>query len=92
MLHSHPAIEVSAVYAVPSDLAEDEIMAAIVLREGSSLTAADLIAFCAKNLPKYAVPRYLRFMADLPRTENGKVQKFRLKEIGITADSFDREA
>ena len=92
VLHSHPAIEVSAVYAVPSDLAEDEIMAAIVLRPGKALTAGELIAFCVKNLPKFAVPRYLRFMDDLPRTENGKVQKFRLKETGITPDSFDREA
>jgi crotonobetaine/carnitine-CoA ligase len=66
-------------------------MAAVVLKPGVALFAPDLIAFCVDNLPKFAVPRFVVIMADLPRTENGKVQKFRLREMGVTADTFDRE-
>jgi crotonobetaine/carnitine-CoA ligase len=91
VLQMHGEIEVAAVYPVPSDLAEDEVMAAVVLKPDSALSAQDIIAFCVDNLPKFSVPRYVAIMTDLPRTENGKVQKFRLREIGVTADTFDRE-
>ena len=37
----------------------------------------------------FAVPRYLEFMAELPMTENGKVQKYRLRERGVTAATWD---
>lgn len=85
-----PQVESVAVYPVPSDLAEDEVMAALVLRNGEVLSAADVFQHCARELPRHAVPRYIRFFADLPRTENGKIQKFRLRELGITPDVIDR--
>jgi carnitine-CoA ligase len=37
------------------------------------------------------VPRYIRFVAELPRTPTDKVEKFRLQQSGITADTWDRE-
>ena len=40
----------------------------------------------------FAVPRYLEFMAELPATENGKIQKFKLRERGVTPATWDREA
>ena len=91
VLHQHPAIEVSAVYPVPSDLAEDEVMAAVVLKPGAVAQPAEIIAFCAENLPKFSVPRYLAILSDLPRTENGKIQKFRLRELGVQPGTYDRD-
>ena len=38
-----------------------------------------------------AIPQFVEFLAALPKTENGKVQKFRLREQGVTAASWDRE-
>jgi crotonobetaine/carnitine-CoA ligase len=48
-----------------------------------------VIAYCAPRLPYFAVPRYLEFMAALPMTENGKVQKYKLRERGVTAHTWD---
>jgi crotonobetaine/carnitine-CoA ligase len=41
-------------------------------------------------LPYFAVPRYIEFMSELPATESGKVQKYKLRERGITDRTWDR--
>ena len=92
VLLSHPAIATAAVYPVRSELAEDEVMAAIVLRPGASLPPAELMAFCEPRMPYFAVPRFVEFLDELPRTENGKVQKYKLRDRGITPAAWDREA
>ena len=91
VLQAHPAVAAVAVYPVRSELAEDEVMAAVVAREGATLDPAELAGFCRTRLPYFAIPRYVEVVADLPRTENGKVQKFRLRERGVTAATWDRE-
>ncbi len=90
VLQSHPAVAGVAVYPVQSDLAEDEVMAAVVARDGAALDLAELVAFCVSRLPRYAIPRYVELMAELPRTENGKVQKYKLRERGVTAATWQR--
>ncbi|MDM0015520.1 ATP-dependent acyl-CoA ligase [Variovorax sp. J22P168] len=90
VLLSHPAVAACAVYPVGSDLAEDEVMAALVAREGQALVPDELMAFCESRLPYFAVPRYVDLLDDLPRTENGKVQKYKLRERGVSATTWDR--
>ena len=90
VLISHPAVAAAAVYPVRSQLAEDEVMAAVVLRESAVLEPAELAHFCTGLLPTFAVPRYIDLVAGLPRTENGKVQKYLLRERGITPSCWDR--
>jgi crotonobetaine/carnitine-CoA ligase len=51
-----------------------------------------LIAFCEPRLPYFAVPRYVEFVRELPTTESGKVQKYKLRERGVTDRTWDREA
>jgi len=92
VLLSHPEVGHAAVFPVPSELAEDEVMAAVVRRPGSALTAPQLIDFCRPRLAAFAVPRFVEFVDDLPMTENGKVQKYKLRERGVTAGTFDRQA
>ena len=48
-------------------------------------------ALCAE-MPRYAVPRYLRFVDELPKTPTQRVQKFKLRADGVTSDTVDREA
>jgi carnitine-CoA ligase len=91
VLLSHPSVANAAAFPVRSQLAEDEVMAAIVLQPGKSLTAPEMIEFCKPRLPYFAVPRYLEFMQDLPTTENGKVQKYKLRERGVTDAAWDRQ-
>jgi crotonobetaine/carnitine-CoA ligase len=92
VLLSHPAVANAAAFPVRSSLAEDEVMAGIVLHRGQQLTEVELIAFCEPRLPKFAIPRYLEFVPELPVTENGKVQKYKLRERGITDRTWYREA
>ncbi len=100
VLQAHPGVAAVAVYPVRSELAEDEVMAAVVPHDTADTAAdsaadsaalvAELWAFCDSRLPYFAVPRFIELMAELPRTENGKVQKFRLRERGVGAGALDR--
>jgi crotonobetaine/carnitine-CoA ligase len=92
VLASHPAVAQAAVFPVRSELAEDEVMAAVVVEPGASLDPVELVRFCETRMPHFAVPRYLDVVADLPRTENGKVRKVVLRERGVTGSTWDREA
>lgn len=92
VLMAHPAIASCAVFAVPSELGEDEVAAAIELKPGRSAAPEEVMAFCEERLAYFAVPRFLRFVAEMPLTENGKIRKVALRETGRTPDMWDREA
>jgi crotonobetaine/carnitine-CoA ligase len=92
VLLSHPDIAAAAVFPVASDLAEDEVMASLVVRPGRDLDPIALMQFCETRLQHFAIPRYVEVVAELPRTENGKIQKFKLRERGVTPAAWDRQA
>jgi crotonobetaine/carnitine-CoA ligase len=91
VLQGHPAVATVVVYPVRSEMAEDEVMASVILRPDAAVTPADLAGYCDGRLPYFAIPRYIDLVDDLPRTENGKVQKFRLRERGVTPSTWDRQ-
>jgi crotonobetaine/carnitine-CoA ligase len=91
VLLSHPDVAEAAAFPARSELAEDEVMVAVVLRHGGSLTPPALANYCKGRMPAFAIPRFIEFVTALPMTENGKVQKFRLRERGVTAATWDRE-
>ncbi|WP_339863388.1 AMP-binding protein [Paremcibacter congregatus] len=90
-VNSHAAVLESAAVAVKSDLGEDEVMICVALKPGQKLAAKDLIAHCEKLMAYFMVPRYVRFMDQLPKTPTERVQKYRLRDEGVTPDTFDRE-
>ena len=92
VLLSHPAVSSCAAYAVPSEFGEDEVMAAILLEAGAVLDPVELTDFCSARLSYFAVPRFIDFVDELPLTENGKIRKVLLREAGVTASTWDREA
>jgi crotonobetaine/carnitine-CoA ligase len=92
VLLSHPAVAIAAAFPVRSALAEDDVMVAVVLHPEQTLAALDLIKYCEPRLPYFAVPRYVEFVDQLPTTENGKVQKYKLTERGVTQATWDCEA
>jgi carnitine-CoA ligase len=91
VLLSHPEVAEAAAFPVRSDLAEDEVMAAIVPRDGHMLTPTKLSEYCKSRMPAFAIPRFIEFLTALPMTESGKVQKFQLRERGVTVATWDRE-
>jgi crotonobetaine/carnitine-CoA ligase len=86
----HPAVLESAAYAVPSELGEDEVKIAVVLKPGAKLRPEDLIDFCRDAMAYYAVPRYIEFVAELPKTGTQRIQYAALKARGV-ANAWDRE-
>lgn len=90
-IETHPDVLESAVIGVPSEMTEEEVMACVVPRPGSTLTPALLAEHCASRMARFMVPRYIRFMPALPKTPTDKVEKFRLKADSITPDTWDRE-
>jgi crotonobetaine/carnitine-CoA ligase len=86
----HPSVSEVAVYAVPSELSEDEVMAAVVLSPDAPDDLTELGLFCDEHLPYFASPRYLLAVTELPMTKTRKVMKGELRRVGITADTVDR--
>jgi crotonobetaine/carnitine-CoA ligase len=84
-------LEVAAYAVTPLAATEEEVMVAVV-PSGERPDSAVLFQALCETMPRSAVPRYLRFVDELPKTPTQRVQKFVLREEGITADSVDREA
>jgi crotonobetaine/carnitine-CoA ligase len=89
----HPDLLEAAVYGVPSDVGGEEIMVAIVPRQGLEVTPEALLDFCNGKMPHFAVPRYVRVMDKLPRNHAQRVLKKELKADGVDAAGvWDRES
>jgi crotonobetaine/carnitine-CoA ligase len=89
---SHPAVAACAIYPLPSELGEDEVAAAVLLEPGQSLEPVDVVRHCEGQIAYFAIPRYVRIVSQMPLTENGKIKKGVLRDAGVTADTWDREA
>ena len=90
-INSHPSVLESAAVAVKSELAEDEVKICVVLKSGCMLSYEELIRHANERMPHFAVPRYMEFMESLPKTPTERVQKYLLKQAGITPNTWDRE-
>ena len=91
VINTHPKVLESAVFAVPSELGEDEVKANVVLKPFETLPPEELIMHCNERLAYFAIPRYLEFPLELPKTPTGRIEKYRLRELGITENTWDRE-
>lgn len=87
---NHPEIEDLAIHAVSAETQEDEVKLTAILRPGSALSHEDLCRWSIERLPRFAVPRFIEFRTELPRTPTGRVQKYQLRKEGITPATWDR--
>ena len=78
-LYRHSAVMACAVVAKPDEKWGETPVAYVELKEGASVSAADLLAHCKSLLASYKVPRDFRFEA-IPKTSTGKIQKFELRK------------
>jgi crotonobetaine/carnitine-CoA ligase len=91
---NHPNIKEAAAIGVKADegaSSEDEIMI-VCIPEGDAPDPIELTQWLAKEMPYFMVPRYIRFVSELPKTPTERVQKNKLRDEGITPDTFDRDA
>lgn len=87
---SHPEVLECAALGVGDDLTDQEVLVIVRRSDGASVTAEQLIRYLVDRLPYYAVPRFVGFVDDFPRTPTGKVRKAELRRLQI--DTWDREA
>ena len=91
VVNSHPFVTESAAVAIKDEvMTEDEVKVCVILKEGVSLTEEELTLYCKERMAYFMVPRYVEFMKEFPKTPNQKIQKFELRERGLTADTWDR--
>ena len=88
----HPDIADAVVHAVPSELTEDDLKITATLKAGASLDPESLFRWCIDNLPYFALPRYIEFRTELPRSPVGRVLKRELRDEGVTPQTWDAEA
>jgi len=79
-LYKHPAVQAAAVVAKPDEKWGETPCAFVELKPGQSASSEELMAWCKKNLASYKVPRHVVF-TELPKTNTGKIQKFKLREL-----------
>lgn len=91
-LLAHPSIREAAAIPVPSEHTEDEVMVVLAPVAGRALDPVEVVAFMRTRVAAHMVPRYVRMVAELPKTPTEKIQKHLLREQGITVDTWDRDA
>ncbi|WP_321822539.1 MULTISPECIES: AMP-binding protein [unclassified Burkholderia] len=88
-LFRHPKIQSAQVFGVPDPKYGEELCAWIVLRADEQMTEDDVRAFCSGQIAHYKIPRYIRFVDELPMTVTGKVQKFVMRDRMIEELKLD---
>ena len=71
------------VAGIPSVKYGEEVGAFIILQEGANLLPEDVKAFCRGKIARHKIPKYIFFVNSFPLTGSGKIQKFKLKDIGL---------
>jgi crotonobetaine/carnitine-CoA ligase len=91
---AHPGVAQAAAHGVTSQEleAEAEMKVCVVRKPGQSVSAEELARFVNDTAPYFFVPRYIEFLDALPATPTGRVQKYKLRERGVTPDTWDARA
>ncbi|HTN23361.1 MAG TPA: acyl-CoA synthetase [Solirubrobacteraceae bacterium] len=80
VLYEHPAVAEVAVFALPDPRWVEAVTAAVVVRDGASVAADDLLALCRERLAGFKVPKRLILVDSLPKNPSGKILKRELRE------------
>jgi benzoate-CoA ligase len=80
-LVQHPAVLEAAVIGVNDSDGLTKTKAFVVLKSGQSVSEAELKAFVKDRLAPYKYPRSIEFIAELPKTATGKIQRFKLRDL-----------
>jgi crotonobetaine/carnitine-CoA ligase len=63
----------------------------VLVKEGSRLTPEELMVWCEPRMAYFMIPRYVDFVSEFPRNPVGRIEKFKLRDIEMTVETWDRE-
>lgn len=89
-LNAHPNIAETAALGIAGDGGENALILYVVLKPGARLTPEELMLWSHERLPRFAMPRYIEFLDALPKTPTERVEKYKLRERGVTPATWDR--
>lgn len=82
-LYQLPGVKDVQVAGIPSKKYGEAVGAFIILHEGADLHESDVRDFCIGKISRYKIPKYIFFVKEFPMTGSGKIQKFKLKDLGL---------
>ncbi len=88
-LYTHPKISDIQVYGVPDRKYGEQVMAAIILKKGETMSEEEVREFCQGRIANYKIPKYVKFVDSYPMTASGKIQKFKLRDMAIKELSLE---
>jgi fatty-acyl-CoA synthase len=91
-LYTHPGIADVQVVGLPDVKFGEQVCAWIRLKSGAQLTADEIRCFCRDRIAHFKIPHYIVFVAEYPTTVTGKVQKFKLRQLGIERFGLEQAA
>jgi crotonobetaine/carnitine-CoA ligase len=92
ILMGHGSLTDVVVHAVPSDMTEDDLKITAVRKQDETITEEELFRWAIEQLPYFALPRYIEFRSELPRSPVGRVLKRELRDEGVTPATWDVES
>jgi crotonobetaine/carnitine-CoA ligase len=90
IIKQHPRIMEVAVVGVKGEMGP-EMLAHVVLKNGEQLTPDEFFDFCIEKMAYFMVPKYVCIRKELPKTASSKIQKYKLREEGLTCDYVMRK-
>ena len=91
-LYTHPQVRDVQVIGVPDKTYGEEIMACVIKKEGSTVTAEDLKDFVRTHMAKHKTPKYISFVSEFPMNAAGKILKFKMREDAVQMLNLQAEA
>lgn len=96
VINGHDKVLESAAYGIKGhqvgeDYAEDEVMVAVVLQPGKTMTPVELLDYVQGKLAYFQVPRFIDFVEELPKSKVHRIMKRFLKDLGVKETTYDRE-
>ena len=82
-IYTHPAVQDVQVVGVPDKKYGEEALAAVILKEGETLTEDELRAYITSRLARHKVPRYIELTDAFPMNAAGKVLKYKIREEAV---------
>ncbi|MFI3263096.1 MAG: AMP-binding protein [Rikenellaceae bacterium] len=82
-LYNIPEIKGIEVVGLPSPRYGEQVAAFVTVKEGMELTQEQIVLFCKDKISHYKIPKYIFFIDEFPMTASGKIQKYKLRDLGV---------